>query len=75
VTGYLKERQWTDGQRQNYRLNELVLTGITKHLPKGMGKPPAQAQQLEMPMVVEEAEAVQPKRKPRKGIIRVGAAV
>jgi single-stranded DNA-binding protein len=74
VTGYLKERQWTDSQGQNHRLNELVVTGITKHLPKGMGKTQAELQQLEMPLV-EEAAAARPKRKPRKGIIRVGAAV
>jgi single-stranded DNA-binding protein len=74
VTGYLKERHWTDQQGQNHRLNELVVTTITKHLPKGKGKPQAQAQQLEMPLVVE-VEPVQPKRKPRKGIIRVGAVV
>jgi single-strand DNA-binding protein len=74
VAGYLKERQWTDAQGQNHRLNELVVTGITKHLPKGIGKPQAQAKQLEMP-VVTEAEVAKPKRKPRKGIIRVGAAV
>jgi single-stranded DNA-binding protein len=74
VTGYLKERHWTDGQGQNHRLNELIVTAITKHLPKGMGKTQAQLQQLEMPLVAE-AGPVQPKRKPRKGIIRVGAAV
>jgi hypothetical protein len=34
-----------------------------------------QAQQLEMPLVVEETDAAKPRRKPRKGIIRVGAAV
>jgi single-stranded DNA-binding protein len=74
ITGYLKERQWTDSQGHNHRVNELVVTGITRHLPKGMGKPQAQAKQLEMPLV-EEAEAAKPKRKPRKGIIRVGAVV
>jgi single-stranded DNA-binding protein len=74
VTGYLKERHWTDQQGQNYWVNELVVTGITKHLPKGMGKPQAQPQQMEMP-VVTEAEAARPKRKPHKGIIRVGASL
>jgi single-stranded DNA-binding protein len=74
VTGYLKERQWTDQQGQNHRVNELVVTGITKHLPKGKGKAQTQPQPLEMP-VATEAEAARPKRKPRKGIIRVGAAV
>jgi single stranded DNA-binding protein len=68
VTGYLKERHWTDQQGQNHRVNELVVTGIIKHLPKGMGKLQAQAQQLEMPRV-EEAEVAKPKRKPSKGII------
>jgi single-stranded DNA-binding protein len=74
VTGYLKERHWTDQQGQYHRLNELVVTAITKHLPKGMGKAQTQAEQLEMP-VVTEAEAARPKRKPHKGIIRVGAAL
>jgi single-stranded DNA-binding protein len=74
VTGYLKERQWTDNQGQMHRLNELVVTAITKHLPKGMGKPQAQAEPEEVAMIVE-VEQPQPKRKPRKGIIRVGAAV
>jgi single-stranded DNA-binding protein len=73
VTGYLKERHWTDQQGQNHRLNELVVTGIIKHLPKGMGKAQTQPQQLEMSVV--EVEPVPPKRKPRKGIIRVGAPV
>jgi single-stranded DNA-binding protein len=74
VTGYLKERQWKDAQGQSHRVNELVVTAINKHLPKGMGKTQVPVQQLEMPVVVE-AEAAKPKRKPRKGIIRVGAAV
>jgi single-stranded DNA-binding protein len=66
VTGYLKERQWKDAQGQNHRLNELVVTAITKHLPKGMGKTQTQAEQPVQP---------KPKGKPRKSIIRVGAAV
>jgi hypothetical protein len=39
-----------------------------------MSKTQAEPQQLEMP-VVTEAEAAKPKRKPRKGIIRLGVAV
>src|SRR4051812_11494013 len=78
VQGYLKERQWTDQQGQNHRVNELVVTGITKHLPKGTGKAQTQPQQMEMEMememdpVVVEASQPQPKR---KGIVRVGEAV
>jgi single-stranded DNA-binding protein len=78
VTGYLKERQWTDAQGHNHRVNELVVTSITKHLPKGMGKIQTQAEPpVEAEPVTVEAEPVQPKPKgkPRKGIIRVGAAV
>jgi single-stranded DNA-binding protein len=74
VTGYLKERHWTDQQGQNHRLNELVVTGITKHLPKGMGKSLVQAQPEDAAPVVE-VEQPQPKRKPRKGIVRLGEVV
>ena len=74
VQGYLKERSWTDQQGQNHRLNELVVTSVTKHLPKGMGGSKAQPQpQIEVAPVVE-AEQSKPKRKPRKGIVRVGEA-
>ena len=75
VTGYLKERQWKDAQGQSHRLNELVVTAITKHLPKGQRKAQTQPQTQVEPVVVE-AEPVQPqpKRKPRKGIVRVGEA-
>ena len=67
VQGYIKERNWTDAQGQAHRVNELIVTSITKHLPKGAGKP-AQAQvqsEAEQPVVVAvkvEATA-QPKAK------------
>ena len=66
VQGYLKERSWTDAQGQNHRLNELVVTSVTKHLPKGTGKAvQAQAQsEAEQPPVVVAAKAeAQPKAK------------
>jgi single stranded DNA-binding protein len=67
VTGYLKERSWTDAQGQTHRLNELIVTSVTKHLPKGAGKQTQAQAEAEQPVVAVVAAAeAQPKAKARR---------